>query len=358
MREKEKLREEAIQAAESGLGEEEDKTEATGKRVKKHADKLKSYVDANLTTLEGLAGEQLSREQYEQAMLLVQELSDKVDRYVELSEEAEDLLEVSAATALSTATEEASARHISRLSQVKLIVMKKVPVKQEPGVRSGNVVASTGSVASGGEKKLPVKIKPLDCPTWDGKFKTFARFKKMWSENITPRHEDSALHLMLCQALPKNILENISSLTSSADDIWAYLDDKYGKTEVVAREIMAELMGLDSKKLGHRFMSRFCTTLLDTHSLLASMGEEDWLTASRSMSVLENKLPRDEKIEWANQYEVLPGDTKFEKFKGFLQQRKRIMEVLESMGDRPDTVSNRDSDMCGYCSKPGHTEDK
>ena len=210
MREKEKLREEAIQAAESALGDEEDKTEVTGKRIKKHADKLKSYVDANLTTLEGLAGEQLSREQYEQAMLMVQELSDKVDRYVELSEEAEDMLEESAATALGTATEEASARHISRLSQVKLIVMKKVPVKQEPGIRVGNVVASTGSVASGVEKKLPVKIKPLDCPTWDGKFKTFARFKKMWNENITPRHEDSALHLMLCQALPKNILENIS----------------------------------------------------------------------------------------------------------------------------------------------------
>ena len=122
---------------------------------------------------------------------------------MELSEEAEDMLEESAATALGTATEEASARHISRLSQVKLIVMKKVPVKQEPGMRSANVVASTGSAASGGEKKLPVKIKPLDCPTWDGKFKTFARFKKMWNENITPRHEDSALHLMLCQALPK-----------------------------------------------------------------------------------------------------------------------------------------------------------
>ena len=82
MREKEKLREEAIQATESVLGEEEDKTEATRKRIKKHADKLKSYVEANLTTLEGLAGEQLNREQYEQAMLMVQEPSDKVDRYV------------------------------------------------------------------------------------------------------------------------------------------------------------------------------------------------------------------------------------------------------------------------------------
>ena len=96
-------------------------------------------------------------------MLVVQELSDKVDRYVEFSEEAEDMLEGSAATALATATEEASARHISRLSQVKLIVMKKVPVKQEPVVRTGSAGASTGSTigGGGGGQKMPVKIKLL-----------------------------------------------------------------------------------------------------------------------------------------------------------------------------------------------------
>ena len=353
IREKEKLREEAVQAAETALGE-DDKTDVIAKRSKKHSDKLKTFVEANLTSLEELANGQLTREQYEETMLMVQELSDKVDRYVELSEDAEELLEGAAATNLAKVTQEASDKHVSRLSQVKLAAMKKAPVKQEPKVTAGTERASSTGPARGAQK-LPVKIKPLDCPTWDGKFKTFARFKKMWSENITPRHEDSALHLMLCQALPKNIMDNISSLSSSADDIRAYLDDKYGKTDVVAREIMAELMGLDSKKLGQRFIGRFCTTLLDTHALLASMGEEDWLTASRSVSELENKLPREEKMEWARQYEVLPGDTKFEKFKEFLQQRKRVMEALEFMGDKP----NMDKlDTCGYCSKPGHTENR
>ena len=80
---------------------------------------------------------------------------------------------------------------------------------------------------------------------------------------------------MLCQALPKYVLDNISTLTNSADEIWEYLEDKYGKPEVVAREVMSELMGLESKKLGSRFISKFCTTLLDTHTLLTSLGEED-----------------------------------------------------------------------------------
>ena len=155
---------------------------------------------------------------------------------------------------------------------------------------------------------------------------------------------------MLCQALPKYVLDNISTLTNSANEIWEYLEEKYGKPEVVAREVMSELMGLESKKLGSRFISKFCTTLLDTHTLLTSLGEEDWITSNRSVSELENKLPREEKLEWAKLVKTLPGNTKFEKFKIFLQQRKDIMEAMEGMGYKA-------RDLCGYCSKPGHYED-
>ena len=158
---------------------------------------------------------------------------------------------------------------------------------------------------------------------------------------------------MLCQALPKTILDNISTLTNSADEIWDYLEDKYGKPEIVAREVMSELMGLDAKKLGGRFIGRFCTTLLDTHTLLASLGEEDWLTSNRTVSELESKLPREEKFEWAKQQRTLPGDNKFEKFKCFLQQRKGIMEAMEGMGDK----FGGGTDRCNYCAKPGHMED-
>ena len=82
-------------------------------------------------------------------------------------------------------------------------------------------------------------------------------------------------------------------MTDSADDIWKYLEDKYGKPKVVAREVMSELMWLESRKFGQKFMGKFCTLLLDTHSLLTSMGEEDWLVFNRSVFELDSKLPRD-----------------------------------------------------------------
>ena len=128
-----------------------------------------------------------------------------------------------------------------------------------------------------------------------------------------PMQSRLALHYMLCQSLPKHILDNISTLTNTAAEIWAYLEDRYGKPKVVAKEIMKELMELDHRKFGtQKFMIKFCTTLHDTHSLLINLGEEDWLTSSRTVSELESKLPREEKIEWAKSGSGHVGETDFE----------------------------------------------
>ena len=238
-------------------------------------------------------------------------------------------------------------------------IIKKIPVKVEtmPAVEP----AATSQRGSGGgvtrDGKQPVKIKAMECPKWDGRYRTFVRFKKLWEENIEPRHEDSAQHYMLCQSLPRKVLDNISTLSNSAADIWAYLDEKYGRPEVVAREVMAELMSLDHRKPGQLFMSKFCTMLLDTHSLLVTLNEVDWLVTNKTVAEMEDKLPREERLEWAKQMCTVTGDTRFEKFRNFLQSRKAVLESVELMGCKAgmdDGVGIR----CEYCSRPGHTSDK
>ena len=82
-----------------------------------------------------------------------------------------------------------------------------------------------------------------------------------------------------------------------------YLEEKYGKPEVVAKEVIAELKSLEHKKLGRSFMSRFAITLNATYACLETIGELDWLTSNRSVSELEDQLPDSEKAEWA---EVVP----------------------------------------------------
>ena len=350
-----KVKEEGDLAAETAL-DEEDPDELTVRRLKRTMNTLISEVSFALPAIEGLAEEAglLGREAYEQALSLLEGAEDKMNRYVEVSGDAEDLLDAAAADTLNKKTSDMHKEHGTKLMGLRGRIAKKAPEakEQKHEVKAEHV----GDIAPMTVRKQPVKIKPIDCPTWDGKYRSFPRFKKLWDENINPRHEDSALHLMLVQSLPKFVLDNISTLTDSADDIWNYLENKYGKPEVVAKEVMAELMGLDHKKLGSKFMGKFCTLLLDTHSLLASMGEEDWLVSSRSVSELEAKLPREEQIEWVKTLGTIGGDTKFEKFRAFLQQRKAVLELLDTMGYKAGAAGGRNDTKCEYCSRSGHPE--
>ena len=80
---------------------------------------------------------------------------------------------------------------------------------------------------------------------------------------------------------------------------------------------MAELMALDSKRLGKQYMVKFCTMLQDTHACLTTIGEQDWLVSNRSVADMEDKLPKEEKVEWAKRMQTIEGGTKFEKFQEF-----------------------------------------
>ena len=316
---KARLKEEALQLADNALGENvEEDSAVVGKRLQRSVELLAAEVEFAMPALSGFSTDQLNYESHQEALRLVQENMDKMRRYMEMCNQAELKLEITAAETLNKTITDTYKEQGAKLYEIRRQIMKNAPTMTaapEPKYRMNQGGQGGGDDTSGGGvKKQPMKIKPLDCPTWDGKFRSFARFKLLWHENITPRHEDSALHLMLCQALPKYILDNISTLTSSADEIWEHLEDKFGKPEVVAKEVMGELMTLDEKKLGSKFMGKFCTNLLDTHTLLLSLGEEDWLTSNRTVSELENKLPRDEKLKWAEMCGQCQGQTKFEKF--------------------------------------------
>ena len=63
--------------------------------------------------------------------------------------------------------------------------------------------------------KRSIKTASIPVPKWNFKTRSFPRFKVLWEENIIPYHEPSALHMMLVNALPEEILGEVSSLASS-----------------------------------------------------------------------------------------------------------------------------------------------
>ena len=97
-------------------------------------------------------------------------------------------------------------------------------------------------------------------------------------------------------------------------------------------------------------MGKFCTMLLDTHSLLVTLNEVDWLVTNRTVADMEDRLPREERLEWAKQMSVVAGDTRFENFKTFLMMRKVVLENVKLMGSKCGGEHGRGTSgtSCGY----------
>ena len=355
-----KLKVKGISAAKAAIEESSERSETKDVVTKLQGEQFQLRVDlqGKLSSLQGMTSTALlTVEQYDSIMDMLSDCEPKLKQFMECS----DLLKQSCSEADFKKVKEDSEKIFEtcskQISELKCTFLAKAPIKVETSSQppQPGVQAST-SVFDRNVGKQPVKIKAMDCPTWDGKYRSFPRFKKMWEENIAPRHEDTALHYLLCQALPKSILENISTMSDSADDIWKYLDEKYGKSDVVAREVMGELMSLDPRKTGGKFVIKFTTMLVDTEALLSSINEIEWLVSNRTVAELEDKLPQIERLEWARQMCTIAGDTKYARFKAFLLGRKKVLENMDTMGCRP--MGEVGWEKCNFCSKKGHTEDE
>ena len=120
MRAKVELKEEAIQVVEKAL-DVEDNDVGVARRLRKTVEQLKSEIDISISSLEEIAAvdHQLNREEHEEAVNTVQSAINKMNRYVEVSSEAEELMEETAAGELGGKTAEAFKKHGKLLSQLK-----------------------------------------------------------------------------------------------------------------------------------------------------------------------------------------------------------------------------------------------
>ena len=346
---------EDILEGEEGETDEGEEKKQRGLNIKREISIMEVEINEAIKCLTAVLNEAtITNDGYKEAweMLRVVEKKMKVE-YKNLTGTLGDSLEVTEAGTEKEKAAKFMKEKTSLAGDLRIKMMMKSPEKEE----SPRVATHTGEREKRTEKKT-IKTAPIPVPKWDGKTRTFPRFKKLWEENIIPYHEDSALHMMLVQSLPREMLDEVSSLASSFQEIWDHLEEKAGKVEVVARDIMGDLLSLSHKKSGKKFIPKFSVLLEDSEALLASIGQQAWLTAPRSVADLEDLLPTSEKLEWAKQVKGSEGADRFGKFKSFLRERKDELEALETIGSK-GTVQESDTvgvPTCAYCKKKGHVD--
>ena len=75
----------------------------------------------------------------------------------------------------------------------------------------------------------------MDPPHFSGKMKDYPSFKEDWLALVTPELEDHDQRIQIHNKVPEQDWCNLSNM-SSMEEIWAYLDNEYGKKYVPAAD--------------------------------------------------------------------------------------------------------------------------
>ena len=221
----------------------------------------------------------------------------------------------------------------------------------EPAGGGANVQANPQQVS-----RSSIKMKPLDPPVFDGKAKSYARFKQRFREMIEDNFDAMVQLEYLERGLPEKVKDRMSMVQKTPEQIWAQLDEMYNDPKVLVREAVQELHGLNKDKLGDNFMSKFATTLLDTETLLDNMGSGEYLRHPREVAFLQDMLPKGEALEYVKRSKGYAGN-EFMQFKTFVEERKAEMEDLRKFGTGSlDKDLDEDVKQCNYCNRKNHLE--
>ena len=322
---------------------------------------LEAEVPDLLQGLETVSGRKMGQESYVLVKAQVEEVGRKLERCVILVDELNGLEPAEAerrSTDLATFLTANKKLH----SKLKINLMVNCPEQQ-----ASSPPAPQAPQQEASPRQQGLKLQPVSLPTFDGTARSYASFKKFWDDNMGGQ-SPTAQYAYLQQALSPEMKKNLSSVRKDVTEVWEQLERMFGDSEVVASAVMDDLWGLDSRKLGTRFMTTFCVMLEDTETLLSTMGQLEWLTSSVSVRQLEDKLPGAEQTRWAERMDSYAGRTRFEKFKLFLQERKTVEEKLKSIGtshrglknSREETAKTGDwksGEVCSFCSEKHSSED-
>ena len=138
---------------------------------------LLKVVDAAAVTSEALREAKEMREKLEEKL--------KIESKI-LANKAGELLEATEAKAEKEKIAKFREENLPKILAVKSKMMTIIPAKPEAERNTSNVERREDRIV-----KNRVKTAPMAVPKWDGKSRTYPRFKKMCEENIIPFHESS-----------------------------------------------------------------------------------------------------------------------------------------------------------------------
>ena len=176
-----KIGRESIEAAEELLGENKDEGEKA--EMKEEVNQLKMDVEIKLVTLASLSNTDPSGEKHGQALETLERVENLLKQYMETNNRAMGFLEEDERKTKLEIAQKFYKESGIEIERCRVVIIGKTPVKVEPDISRRAPQGGQPKETQGGGHQMarqPVKIKAMEPPKWDGKYRAFTRFKLLW----------------------------------------------------------------------------------------------------------------------------------------------------------------------------------
>ena len=179
----------------------------------------------------------------------------------------------------------------------------------------------------------------MKMPVFDGDIRDYPRCKSDFLQQVVPEMKSmGSTAYVLRSCLTKVPLDIVKDVNDDSDEMWKRLDEKYGKPSKLADVVMYDIKKLRAIREGDdkRFIDLVDVVEKDYLDLLR-VGVEQEISNTSTVSIFEEKLPKDTRREWSREVNrtnsKVEESNKFPYLLNFLLKEKQIIEY-ESMSFR------------------------
>ena len=148
-----------------------------------------------------------------------------------------------------------------------------------------------------------IRLEHMKMPVFDGDIRDYPRFKSDLLKQVIPemKSKDSTAYV-LRSCLTKVPLDIVKNVDNDSDEMWKRLDEKYGKPSKLADVVMYDIKKLRAIRERDDKVFIYLVDVVEKGCRdLLRVGIEREISNTSTVSIIEEKLPKDIRREWSRE---------------------------------------------------------
>lgn len=184
-----------------------------------------------------------------------------------------------------------------RFDKMEIEVGRKLKkLNAEPKAEAAPTANANISIAA--PVKSIVKMDRIKFQTFEGDIKKYPEFKAEFMKHVEPQCNKSQQAFVLKGYLAEAVRAEVSNVIDDYDKMWERLDQKYGNTGKLVDAILADVKSISLQDTNDANVLQMINVIEKANRDLERLGEHAELRNSTSISIIEQAMTKDMKLEW------------------------------------------------------------